>query len=296
MRRIFFISASLLVFSAFAQLPAYAPVENLVAWYSFSGNVLDNSGNGHNNADYGIVLTTDRFNTPLKALHYLGTGSEYLNYGDVDDFEGFQEASFSFWIKPEQYGGNSEPQMRPVISKWAGPNEYAASSYKILMSDQELRFDFSDGSAAHTVTTTLTHTPINLWSHVVVTFNHGAVRIYSNNTLLKDTVLSMNQINSASSDFKVGGWFHETDNSYAVFYGKIDDIGIWNRELNTCEIEALYTATVCASATTNELTKPERHLVYITDLMGRPTAFVPNTLLLYVYSDGTTEKVFRAAY
>ncbi len=35
-------------------------------------------------------------------------------------------------------------------------------------------------------------------------------------------------------------------------------------------------------------------VVQIIDLMGRETEFKPNTLLIYIYSDGTTQKVFRA--
>jgi len=34
-------------------------------------------------------------------------------------------------------------------------------------------------------------------------------------------------------------------------------------------------------------------LVKIVDMMGRETAYKPNTVLLYIYSDGTTERVFK---
>ena len=36
----------------------------------------------------------------------------------------------------------------------------------------------------------------------------------------------------------------------------------------------------------------EKELIKITDLMGRETPFMPNTPLIYIYSDGTAEKVF----
>lgn len=54
--------------------------------------------------------------------------------------------------------------------------------------------------------------------------------------------------------------------------------------------------TICpySSLGINEHTNPnEKSLVLIVDLMGRETEYKPNTLLFYVYSDGTTEKVFR---
>jgi hypothetical protein len=44
----------------------------------------------------------------------------------------------------------------------------------------------------------------------------------------------------------------------------------------------------------NELSKPERKLIRIIDTMGREVKNKSNTMLIYVYSDGTTEKVFNA--
>ncbi len=42
-----------------------------------------------------------------------------------------------------------------------------------------------------------------------------------------------------------------------------------------------------------ELTMSSRELIKTIDLMGRETEDQPNTPLIYIYSDGTTEKVFR---
>jgi hypothetical protein len=44
----------------------------------------------------------------------------------------------------------------------------------------------------------------------------------------------------------------------------------------------------------NALTTAQKQLIRIVDTMGRETKDRTNTLLIYVYSDGTTEKVFRA--
>jgi len=37
-------------------------------------------------------------------------------------------------------------------------------------------------------------------------------------------------------------------------------------------------------------------LIQILDMMGRETTFKPNTPLIYVYDDGSTEKVFSMEY
>lgn len=47
------------------------------------------------------------------------------------------------------------------------------------------------------------------------------------------------------------------------------------------------------SASLIEFTSEKAQLVKITDLLGRETTFKPNVTLIYVYSDGTTERVFK---
>lgn len=42
-----------------------------------------------------------------------------------------------------------------------------------------------------------------------------------------------------------------------------------------------------------ELFSGEKVLIKVTDLMGRETKFTPNTPLIYIYSDGTIERVFK---
>ena len=47
----------------------------------------------------------------------------------------------------------------------------------------------------------------------------------------------------------------------------------------------------CLTSSVNELTT-SKNLIQILDMMGRETIFKPNTPLIYVYDDGSTEKVF----
>ena len=43
----------------------------------------------------------------------------------------------------------------------------------------------------------------------------------------------------------------------------------------------------------NELSNTPKQLLKIVDLMGRETPYKPNTVLIYVFDDGSTEKVFK---
>jgi len=65
----------------------------------------------------------------------------------------------------------------------------------------------------------------------------------------------------------------------------------WHVDSTTSFSENCNYPTPCVSGTTaiKELSQP-KHLLYITDLLGRTTQRVPNTLLFYIYEDGSVEK------
>lgn len=72
--------------------------------------------------------------------------------------------------------------------------------------------------------------------------------------------------------------------------------------VNYCTGDALFTNSFgfycnqCGLSTNSleELSSGKSQLLKILDIMGRETEDKPNTLLIYIYTDGTTEKVFRA--
>ncbi len=291
-KHLILVSLVLVIYQAEAQLPSYVPTSNLEGFYSFSGNILDNSGNGHNNANYNIISTTDRFNTMMRALYFSGTGSEFINYGDVDEFEPYI-ATFSFWIYPEDFGANNSDQVKPIISKWGAPGDVVTSSYNIFMDGTDLCLVLSDGSTTDTLTTALSNISLNQWTHIVITSNYGFIKFYVNNTLVTDTTSPISSFNNTDSEFKVGGWYQDVNQSFSSFTGKIDDLGIWSRELYACEVEALYTGIECATSGISYLSNSERILIKATDYLGRETEIKPNTPLILIYSDGTRERVMK---
>jgi polyhydroxybutyrate depolymerase len=66
-----------------------------------------------------------------------------------------------------------------------------------------------------------------------------------------------------------------------------------NMDINSSEEIWAFFEKMCENATSidiNESSDQSRELVKIVDLLGRETIEVPNTLLIYMYSDGTSEK------
>ena len=58
-------------------------------------------------------------------------------------------------------------------------------------------------------------------------------------------------------------------------------------------ITELFEIQNCSLVGMDEIGSSQKELVKIVDLMGRETENKPNTLLIYIYSDGTKEKLYR---
>mgnify|MGYP003147176787 CR=1 FL=1 len=74
-----------------------------------------------------------------------------------------------------------------------------------------------------------------------------------------------------TQDVIIHGWYYESSFNQSIIVGEQPTLGI--NELNTT-----------------------KNLIRILDLMGRETSFKPNTPLIYVYDDGSIEKVFSVEY
>ena len=76
---------------------------------------------------------------------------------------------------------------------------------------------------------------------------------------------------------------------------EVDDVA-WSDANMAIKEDQMYYSTSCNNACTvglNELSNTPKQLLKIVDLMGRETEYKPNTVLIYVFDDGSTEKVFK---
>ena len=81
---------------------------------------------------------------------------------------------------------------------------------------------------------------------------------------------------------------------------EVDEVAYSNANWQTIDTQSSFSTNCnndCSSSTVeiNELTT-SKNLIQILDLMGRETSFKPNTPLIYVYDDGSMEKVFSLEY
>ena len=79
---------------------------------------------------------------------------------------------------------------------------------------------------------------------------------------------------------------------------EVDDVAWSNANWTAIDSQMSFSldcqnACSMSSAGLNELSNTPKQLIKITDLIGRETEYKTNTPLIYIYSDGTTEKVFK---
>ncbi len=210
-----------------------------------SGNVTDYSG--YNNK--GIVKTsgTGAFEGPeygaigkfSKGFDFeTGSGSngEFVNFTNPPQFNNLgNQITLEAWINPESFSTPLQFDSPTFMDK--GPN--LLSFYISSGASNQLRFilDTSSGSATDYAGTTNLIT--NQWYHAVATYNGSQVKIYLNGNL-ESSFSRTGTISNNNLDLIIGsGWSGSNPNSFP-FDGKIDEVAMYNRSLESNEIKDHY--------------------------------------------------------
>ena len=123
----------------------------------------------------------------------------------------------------------------------------------------------------------------------------------SNNTSLTEISCLTNQLtclNVKNGNNTALGSFNAWDNPNLTCI-EVDDVAWSTANWTNIDVQTSF-STNCNNecSNTSGLTdlNSSRVLIQILDLIGRETTFKPNTPLIYVYDDGSTEKVFSLEY
>jgi hypothetical protein len=242
---LFLVVAVCFCFTVSAQIPNYVPQNGLVGWWPFNGNANDESGNGNHGTVNGATLTQDRFGNTNMAYSFDG----------VDDFNEIDVNSYlqngltiSVWIvsnlpnaqfthKGIVWTRLSGPQGNPPFQ----PNQTTG----LMIYPDGLLCNASDGySNGVSVQDSGNYYNDNSWYHLV--FSYDVITGLTRITINGNETVSLNSISLANIDLAYNTIKIGKDEIVGYgnrhWYGKIDDIGIWNRALTACEIQDLYHA------------------------------------------------------
>lgn len=209
----------------------------LVAWYPFSGNANDESGNSNHGTVIGATLSNDRFGNLTKAYNFDGTTSKIeVNDNSTLKFALINKMSISLWFKMlPPFVGNGAL----FISKQLGVGDTQQGfNCGLLSVDLNVSFIVNNGT---TGVQSLSRTPSsqftdNSWHHCVFTFDNGVNKIYLDNSIKTTLTTNGSIIGDNTQKLLIG-----TGNLGNVHYfmGQLDDIGIWNHVLTPQEVTLL---------------------------------------------------------
>ena len=225
-------------------LPPYVPAAGLLAWYPFTGNAIDSSGNGHDGVVTTATLTTDRFGNANSAYLFNGTTSN-INTTLLPP-TGNNARTISCWF---QYDSLPAPCATGLAI--AG---YGASTQQCWQVAQNFSLEVAysgyppaarvDGVCVYTQDVDSVN---NDWHFFAATYdtamglNFDSIKIYVDGAFVTTTTVAYSgpsDVNTGdTTTFQIGVGHYECPR---YFNGKIDDIGVWNRALSATELNALY--------------------------------------------------------
>ena len=209
----------------------------LRAYYPFSGNANDISGNNNNPVFNNATLTADRFGNPNSAYHFNGIDN-YMRISNSASLNMNNQLSISLWVKPTGwYTGQCYNNM--MVMKGDGdqlPGIYSSrfsdvyNGCSATPSTTEERFFDGFGSIA-----TLPIVQLNQWYSVIITFDGTTSKLYVNCVLQASTTISRTFTNPYDLYF---GHLNSAQFPYWL-NGDLDEVRLYNRALNQDEVNVL---------------------------------------------------------
>jgi len=249
MKKLLFLLALCGAAQSYAQnVPAYVPTNGLVGWWPFSGNAIDSSGNGNNGTVNGATLTTDRFGNANKAYYFSSSGCATRIDANVNTSSISQALTISFWVL-RQGNGCLNPRIWEFCPGPAGVVSSALEAYWYNNSNS-LGIDHVTSTGNIIGSTIASPLSNNQWYHVVYVNSLGYAKTFLNGNLISNVISNGNPV--IANNFTIGRMGHS---AFDAFNGKLDDIGIWNRALTPCEIQALYSGVASTPISNNLITQ-----------------------------------------
>ena len=202
--------------------------DGLEAFYPFNGNANDESGNMNNGIVNGATLTTDRCGKPDSA-YYFNESTSYIEFPNNFDY---LSRSIDLWF-------------------YADNKDYSSSYGAIYQSDNPGLLYGNSGVAIRDIggskkllltisgITDTVNVIINSWNNLAMTLDSAKIISYYYNGKFLGNKKFSGYATSVSGKNNAAIGLSRYTNSQA-FQGKIDDIRIYNRVLNSCEVASLY--------------------------------------------------------
>jgi hypothetical protein len=216
------------------------PSNGLIAYYPFNGNAKDQSGNDNNGKVFGASLTKDRFGISDRAYHFSGFNNPcYIKIPNDPSLNITNKVSFSIWAKIDDKSGMN---MWGSFKENGGNHCLFAKDHDrtglcgIIVFDNKIdvinvKWGFADKYGNSKI-----NVDVEKWHHFVIMFTKSSYEVYEDNILIGKGVANIDFTTTNNRDL----FFGKFSDAWYPLNGDLDDIRIYDRELNENEISQLY--------------------------------------------------------
>lgn len=212
-------------------------IAGLVAEYKFNGDFKDGSGKGNDGLAVGDVSFVDD-SIMGKCAAFNGG---YINVKSSPDLNLGSQFTISLWIKVDPSMAVPNNKTGPIVSKLDDPGNYnnyilyTKGTYGVRADLRTNRGEKSIQNKAYT-----DYKLNSGWSHLVFSGDGQNLYLYINGSLIASQAIGNDvSINSSTGDMRIGNGSN-INSKNLLFKGQMDDLRIYNRTLNTGEIQSLY--------------------------------------------------------
>jgi hypothetical protein len=152
-----------------AQIPSYVPSNGLVAWWPFTGNAKDSSGNGNHGTVNGATLTTDRFGRNNQAYYFSSSGCATRIDANLNTTSIKTGLTFSYWFLQSGSGC-----IAPRTFEF-GTGAYAPGFLQVQNWNTYNGVYYLSGSLQW-IGLTCPSTPNNQWAHICFTVDKSIAK------------------------------------------------------------------------------------------------------------------------
>ena len=214
-------------------LYAQVPTNGLVAYYPFSGNAMDSSGNNNDGTVHGAEPTTDRWGRSDQAYEFNGS-SDYILVPNSSSLQPADEFTLSAWVNITDLS-----TLHWILDKRINTGTAPYNSYILCSASNIFKTGITTNVSANAGKTTIV---TGTWHHLVGVYDGSQLVLYLNG-VTDDSVSVSGSVNYSTEPLYIG----KSPTNSAFTKGKIDDIRIYNRALNAIEVASLYNETLTSS-------------------------------------------------
>lgn len=141
------------------------------------------------------------------------------------------------WVFPDNFGYYRAVVTKPYYSTYWGNPYYSYQFTPLSNNTRRPTFTVTVGGVRNHTAASTDLTPIGAWSHFVSTYDGQEARIYLDGALAVVNAVT-GSIDTSAPPLYIGGVNHPGSNNQ--FFGKIDEVALYNRALTAEEVQQAY--------------------------------------------------------